>query len=217
MAYLAEWLPKSLKSLAVRFDRSPISTVEALSEFNRTRAAYIAQTSMFGYLKTRMGTQFPTFFADEVFSRSIRAASAKLFVSCLGDVTTFAAGLCADGAGPEQTRALAEHCFARGFALTLADLDDEFVPTNAEAEFATRAAHTDWHHAARSFNAFAGSEQDIVRFAPVVDAFKALDGEIVSNSIRFRWRDVREQLRRRINADGICADWRDLTAAAAGQ
>ncbi|HUV33036.1 MAG TPA: hypothetical protein VMW31_05645 [Devosiaceae bacterium] len=214
MPKLVELLPKLLKSLTIRFDRSPISTVESLSEFNRTRAAYIAQTSMFGYLKTRMGTSFTKFFEDEVFSRAIRAASAKLFVSCLGDVTTFAAGLCSDGAAPDETRALAEHCFARGFALTLVDLEAEFVPADAEAEFAARAALTDWHHAAQSFNAFAGSERDIVRFAPVVDEFKALDREIVSNSIRFRWRDVREQLRRRIDAQGICADWRQRSGTA---
>ena len=42
----------------------------------------------------------------------------------------------------------------------------------------------------------------------IADELKEQDGEIVTNSIRFRWRDVREQLRKRIDRDAICAEWR---------
>ena len=53
----------------IRFDKSPIQTVEALTDFVETRAAYVAQTSLYGYLKTRMGTRYPHMFRDEVFFR----------------------------------------------------------------------------------------------------------------------------------------------------
>ena len=61
--------------------------------------------------------------------------------------------------------------------------------------------------------AFAGSIDDLIRNAPVVDEFKALDAPIVRNSIRFRWRDVREELRRRLDAAAVAADWRRGSAA----
>lgn len=213
MADLASLLPRPLRALAIRFDKSPIATVEALVEFDRTRASYVAQTTLFGYLKTRMGTQFASYFQDDEFSRSIRAASAKLYVSCLGDLTVFAVGLCAPAMEAERAATLAERCFAEGFRRTLTDLDPEYVPEDAVAAFAARAALTAWDEAANGINAFSGSEADIVRFAPVVDEFKELDREIVSNSIRFRWRDVREQLRKRIDAPAIATDWKNHPGA----
>ena len=213
---LQKWLPKPLKALAIRFERHPIDSVEILTEFSRTRASYVAQTSLYGYLKTRMGTRFPEFFEDETFSASIRIASANLFVSCLGDLTVFAVAV----AGAEQrlepleAAALAQHSFAHGLERALADLDPSEVPADALSAFIIRSEETLWANAAQGAAAFAGSQEDIIRFAPVVDTFKTLDREIVSNSIRFRWRDVREQLVKRIAADAICEDWRRLSAGA---
>jgi hypothetical protein len=80
-------------------------------------------------------------------------------------------------------------------------------PADALTDFVARSAATHWASSVEGVAAFAGSENDIIRFAPVVDEFKALDREIVSNSIRFRWRDIREQLRKRIDAEGVCDDW----------
>ena len=40
------------QAIKVRLDRGPIGTLERLVEFNRMRAAYVAQTSLYGYLKT---------------------------------------------------------------------------------------------------------------------------------------------------------------------
>jgi hypothetical protein len=45
----------------------------------------------------------------------------------------------------------------------------------------------------------------LLRYAPIVDEFKELDREIVRNSIRFRWRDVRAQLRRRLRPEAFNA------------
>ena len=88
-------MPKPLKALAVRFDNSPIIEVEQLSDFLQTRSAYVAQTSLYGYLKTRMGTSFRQYFEDDAFSQSIRIAAIKVYESCLADLTIFAVGLIA--------------------------------------------------------------------------------------------------------------------------
>jgi hypothetical protein len=208
-------LPKPLKSLAIRFDRSPIKSVESLAEFSRTRSSYVAQTSLYGYLKARMGTRFPSFFEDEVFSVSIRESAAQLFVSCLGDMTIYAIAIAAKGDRLDDNDAtdLAQHCFKIGLERTLADLDTDLVPSDAVMVFQTRARQTEWAPSANGRHAFAGSERDLVLFAPVVDEFKKLDKEIVSNSIRFRWRDVREQLRRRIDEEHVCGDWQRLATS----
>ena len=66
-----------------------------------------------------------------------------------------------------------------------------------------------WPNAAIGEAAFDGSVKDLIRFAPVVDEFKALDEEIVTNSIRFRWLDVKQQLKKRLNAAGVASDWHE--------
>ncbi|MEM7778451.1 MAG: hypothetical protein AAF732_22965 [Pseudomonadota bacterium] len=204
-------LPKPLRALAVRFDNSPIAAIEPLADFLQTRSAYVAQTSLYGYLKTRMGTSFRQYFEDDVFSRSIRIAAIKVFLSCLADLTIFAVGLVvADeetSIGPEEAAELACSCFDRAMRRTLDDTDYEHVPKDAVEDFRLRAARTDWYLAAEGENAFAGSARDLVMFAPVIDEFKERDGSIVANSIRFRWQDVRRQLRKRLDAKGVAVAW----------
>jgi hypothetical protein len=209
-------LPKSLRGLAIRFDRSPIDTVEVLTEFVRTRASYVAQTSLYGYLKTRMGTRFPEYFEDDVYSSSIRFAAVNLFVSCLGDLAVYAVAVASrdQRLDAREAAALARHCFEHGMDRTLADLAPELVPADAVSAFGSRSAATNWANAAHGMAAFRGSEGDIIRFAPVIDEFKALDREIVSNSIRFRWLDIREQLRKRIDTERVCGEWLSRSADA---
>lgn len=197
-------------SLEDRFFPRPIGSVDALERFVGTRAAYVAQTSLYGYLKTRMGTRYPEHFNDPVFALSIRAAAVRLFASCAADLTVYAVAVTgAEGRLDAAASAgLAQHCFGGALAAGLGASAGEELPADAPARFAGRAQRTLWAGAARGLDAFAGSADDLIRFAPVTDAFKALDRDIVRNSIRFRWLDVRGQVNRRVDGAAVCADWR---------
>ena len=199
-----------------RFECHRLDTPELLAGFLHTRSSYVAQTSLYGYLKARMGTSYRIYFEDDAFSASIRMAAAKLFLSCLADLTVFAVALAErDGAlPPGGAAALAARCFRQAADQGLADSGTDTVPAEALARLDLRLQTTDWSAAAEGRHAFAGSEADLVRFAPVIDEYKALDREIVMNSIRFRWRDVRDQLRRRLDAPALGAALRRDAAAA---
>ena len=196
-----------------RMRRSGIADVDALSAFLRTRSAYIAQTALYGYLKTRMGTSFRRHFEDEGFADVIHGSTVKLYASCLSDLTVFAAATAARDAAlaDEELAALARHCFREAFHAGLAEVAARHLPEGAADRFDARLRLTDWAEAAVRENAFRGSVGDLLRYAPVVDEFKHADEEIVRNSIRFRWRDVREQLRRRLDAAALADDWRRIT------
>lgn len=196
--------------LRERFDVSPLDSVDALGAFVRTRASYVAQTALYGYLKTRMGTKFRILFEDPVFSRSIRISAGKVFASCLGDLTIFAVAnvVRSTDLAPEKAVGLARHLFRSGLAEGLAALAPDERPDGPEAAFDDRLEGVSWPGLADGRAAFGGSEGDLIRFAPVSDEFKALDDQIVSNSIRFRWTDVREQLQKRLDAAAVAADWR---------
>lgn len=68
------FLPEFLARLTVRRDSGPIDTVESLCRFVSTRAAFVAQKTLYGYLKTRMGTRYPRMFEDDVLIASIDVA-----------------------------------------------------------------------------------------------------------------------------------------------
>lgn len=207
---LIELIQGAVRALRERYDRSPIDSVEALVKFVHTRSAFISQTTLHGYLKARMGTQFQRFFEDETFARSIRIGAIKLFVSSAGDLAVFsAAKVAADRAlAPAEAEGLARHCFREALCRCLDADDMEHVPEGALDAFDARVAATIWANAALGEAAFEGSARDLLRYAPVVDEFKARDSEIVRNSIRFRWRDVREQLQTRLVAAEVRADLR---------
>ena len=186
-----------------------VASFEELAEFAATRSAYIAQTSLYGYLKTRMGTQFRVYFEDELFSREIHAAALKLYVSCLSDLTVHSVGLLYERASLTEERAseLAEELYATALPLGVQDRDLVLLSSDAHALFRARIGKLRWEDEAVGLAIFAGSARDLVRFAPVVDEFKELDSEIVMNSIRFRWRNVREQLRGRLRAEEVLASF----------
>ena len=211
-------LNKIVQLVTVRIDRSPIADVEALETCVRTRSAYIAQTSLYGYMKTRMGTRYREYFEDDTFSRSLRIAAVKVAVACLDDLTVFAVGeTCrAGGLGRDEAQALAQHCFEQGCADMLEGDDRHHVPDDALASFRLRIDAVDWETVAEGETAFVRSPRALVRFAPVVDEFMEADRGIVTNSIRFHWLHIRDQLRKRLDADAVCVDWRSRAPGPGG-
>ncbi|MDH3335917.1 MAG: hypothetical protein OEL50_04660, partial [Rhodospirillaceae bacterium] len=58
-------------------------------------------------------------------------------------------------------------------------------------------------------SAFYPSLAALVEWAPIADELKALDEEIVRNSMRFKWKKVRDDLDQLLDADAVMADWRN--------
>jgi len=197
---------------AIRFDRSDIQTVDSLVEFVQTRAAYVAQTSLYGYLKTRMGTRFRQIFEDDAFLPSINHAKWRTYAACLSDLAVFAAATTGieNGLGDREITNLARYCFATAVRQTFDDAEAGKLREEIDARFDKRIRSVVWQDAAAGEKAFTVSPIELIDSAPIAEEFKRLDKEIVTNSIRFRWRDVREQLRKKIDREAICADWRSI-------
>ncbi len=210
LSKLKEIVPlKIWDSLTIRFRQGPITTVPELAEFVQTRAAYVAQTSLYGYLKNRMGIKYPEMFADETMAASIDLAKWRTYGSCLADLAIFAAASTgAEGRlNAEDTAGLAARCFHTALDASFDEPEAKDMIEEIRALFEARAAETDWASAADGENAFAASPVDLVRHAPIADELKELDVDIVVNSTRFRWRDIRKQLRARIDPAAVAADW----------
>ena len=198
--------------IAAKRDRGPVASVEDLVAFLHTRASFVAQTSLYGYLKTRMGTKYVALFQDDVYVSAINTAKWPIYASCLADLTIFAVAVVAEEAGlsAAEAAALAEHCYTQAVHATFeAEVMDTVGKDRIEA-FAQRARLCDWRQASDGENAFGRSPDDLVVHAPVIEAFKDLDAEIVRNSMRFRWGGVRRECRRRLDATAVGAAWRTM-------
>ena len=185
-----------------------------LVEFTHTRSAYIAQTALYGYLKTRMGTRYREIFADPEFQPSLNKAKWETFAACLSDLSVFVAATVYHHA--ELTRdeavALSRYCLEESLSTTFGECDLDGLADQTLARFNERLAWVNFEIVWDGEKAFTASPDQLLASAPVIDEFKEYDGEIVRNSIRFKWRDIRERFRKRVDAQALAVAWRGIAA-----
>ena len=206
---IAAFASSLVRALRIRFDRSPIADLDSLERFLCSRAAYVAQTSLYGYLKARMGRDYVSIFKDEAFAPSLNQAKWSVYAACLSDLVIHAcARVAAQGKLPENAAsALALHCFDRCVATSFEGTTARAIAPDERVQFARRIERVHWPGIAIGSAAFSSSPARLANASPVSERFRDLDREIVENSVRFRWNDVRQQIARRLDAPGICRDW----------
>jgi len=182
----------------------PIRDADALRAFLQTRASFVAQMTLYGYLRTRSGVRFPELFNNDQFVASINIAKWHVWLACLADLAAYAGGMLRrSGASQAAVREVMQRLVDEILAETgrPPDAGPEF-PAHAQRVRA-RVALCDWAAQADGDGPFVESPGALVYWAPIVEELKVLDEEIVRNSVRFRWNEIREQLRRALDAQAI--------------
>jgi len=204
----AGWFVDVASRFSTRRDTAPIATVERLFEFARTRASLIAQKKLYGYLKERMGISYPKMFEDEVFAKAIHIATMHIFAASLSDLTVHVVATAAAGSPlpAEERRRMAVECFKAGVEANAEMVTEPEAPDRWLADFEARIDETLWDNVAAGGNAFTESPKALIRWAPISDEYKKYDREIVENSIRYAWNEIREDFRKRLDAPAVVAD-----------
>lgn len=190
-----------------RAARATIATTAALSDFIDSRASHVAQTALYGYLKTRAGSRFPELFESDAFVESINHAKWQVWTAALADLAVFTGGLIARRAEAEcdigtlMTRMVDRILEHTG---TPSDSGPHFA--EAVASLRARIATCDWNALADDDGAFSQSPDALVRWAPIIEELKNLDADIVRNSVRFRWIEVRRELRATLDVGALLDD-----------
>ena len=195
------------KSFLVWRTPSPLTDADALAVFCLQRASYVAQTALYGYLRTRAGLQHFNLFTNKKFTAVLKPARTRLVLVCLDDLVVYAAAILPE-LSAQRRAALATRLFANGIAA----LQDEALLQeelrSAQADFERRSHLIDWAARAapdKGIAAFRKSAEALIELAPIVDALKKYDDEIVTNSMHFKWHGVRTQLRERLDAHALLA------------
>ena len=203
------WFRDLAQRFSLRRDMAPIATVARVEEFAATRSALITQKKLYGYLKERMGVNYPKVFTDEVFTQSIDLAKLEIYAASLADLTCFCvANAMTDPLVQNQDRdAVARACYRHGLAFNADEASDEQRARWTDA-FDMRLGKTVWSLRGEGGQHFIESPGALVRWAPIAEELKRLDREIVENSIRYAWIEVRTDYMARIRPDAVAADWR---------
>ena len=145
---------------------------------------FVAQISLYGYLRTRAGMRYPELFANDEFVKAIDAAKWQLWLACLSDLSVYAGGLLARRTGGDM--AWIYRLMGETLEAVLAASGTVHEPARVERARA-RLAHCDWAVVPDDATPFSESPRTLVECAPIIDELKQLDDPIVRNSVRFRW------------------------------
>ena len=211
---LTELLNLAKHVIRLRFDNSRIVSVENLVNFIHTRAAYVAQTALYGYLKTRMGRQYVEIFRDDKFAPSLNMAKWEVYAACISDLSIFAIATIARETNltAQQAIELATYCQRQCIGQTFKEDYARKIHDITLKNCIERNQRTIWPNASIGDSAFTRSPDALASSSPVTDEYRELDREIVKNSIRFRWSNIREEFLRRIDYMQVIENWKQHPA-----
>jgi len=176
--------------------KGKISNLDELETFIQTKSAWVSQVTLYGYLKTRMGTRYVLHFENDTFMESVNLAKWNIYAVALQDLTFFTFSYLKANMNYHDVKKAKE--------IFLKILDDEIsnkmpnnVMENAKKNFEERLQVIDWssHHNGLPFNPSALS---LYKWAPIADDLKTLDRKIVLNSVILKWDVVKKEFKERI-------------------
>ena len=176
--------------------KKKISNVDELEEFIQTKSAWVTQVTLYGYLKTRMGTRYVLHFENDKFMESVNLAKWNMYAVALQDLTFFTFSNL-KATFNYQGMKNAEEIFFK-------ILDDEIsnkmpmdVIEEAKRSFNERLESINWdtYHNDLPFNPSALS---LFKWAPIADELKKLDRKIVLNSVILKWDVVKKEFKERV-------------------
>ena len=182
-----------------------ITDQASLATFLTTRASHVAQTSLYGYLRTRAGTRFPELFENPDILKSINIAKWHIWLACVSDIGVYA-GQCLHQSGKIEEPVIRE---LMPLAINQV-LDDIGVPAEAGEDFVAakekiiqRIAVYEWHIERDDDSVFSQSPEALYYWAPIADELKTRDETIVKNSVRYRWIEIRRSLRNLLDCNAL--------------
>ncbi len=155
-----------------------------LQKFIQQRSAHVTQTTLYGYLKTRIGVKYTAMVEDEVFSKSINIAKWNIYMVAIADCTfyTFSYLISEKNLKENDCKDIYLNIIEKERANGLS----EEIYLKARIEFLTRYEKIDFNKYYLD-NPFKESCMALFNWAPIADELKNLDKEIVLNSMKLKW------------------------------
>ena len=176
--------------------KKKINNLDELENFIQTKSAWVTQVTLYGYLKTRMGTRYVLHFENDEFMGSVNLAKWNIYSVALQDLTFFTfSKLKADFNYQEMKNA--EEIFFKILDDETSNKMPQDIIEEAKKNFVERMKGINWvtYHNDLPFNPSALS---LYKWAPIAEELKNLDRKIVLNSVILKWNVVKKEFDERI-------------------
>ncbi len=169
-----------------------INSKKDLQIFVQERSAHVTQTTLYGYLKTRIGTRYVAMLEDEKFNESINIAKWNIYVAAIADLTFYVFSALISQKNLKQNDA--EEIFFNIINEEKKNGLEEEISIRAKENFKKRLQNINWDQHFRQ-NPFKESGLALYEWSPIADDLKILDKEIVLNSIKLKWNLVENEFK----------------------
>ena len=169
-----------------------ISSEEDLKDFIQERSAHVTQTTLYGYVKTRIGSRYGIMFEDEKFVESINIAKWNIYMSALSDCTLYTYSYLIDKKNFKENNAeilfnsIIENEKNNG-------LNNELYE-QTKIKFKQRLNSIDWKQYYKN-QPFSQSSDALYKWSPIADELKLLDKQIVLNSMLLKWNLIKNEFK----------------------
>jgi len=177
--------------------RKKIRDLTDLENFIQKKSAWVSQVTLYGYLKTRMGTKYVLHFDDEKFLGSINTAKWNIYSIALQDLTFYTLSylkVIKNYQNTEKSKIIYNSILEKEKNNGM----PEDIINSAKIIFQERYDNINWE---KYFNnlPFNKSALALYDWAPIAEELKTLDRKIVLNSMILKWDNIKEEFEKLIN------------------
>ena len=194
LEYLKEYVAPIFNFLK---PKKKITNISELKFFIQRKSAWVAQETLYGYLKTRMGAKYILMFEDKIFLGSINKAKWNIFAVALQDLTFYCLSYLKNNSNIDYT------LNANDIYIDILNKEkNNQMPTDLTEssikKFNERLEKIDWqkYYLDLPFNE---SALALYEWSPIADELKTLDKKIVLNSMILKWDNVKKEFPTLIN------------------
>ena len=171
-----------IKKIKSKFQK--LDSLNQIEVFIQERSAHVTQTTLYGYIKTRIGSKYAIMFEDKKFLDSINIAKWNIYMSALTDCTFYVFSYLIDKKNIKQNNA--EKIFLSILKKEKENGLEEKLYEKTKNEFNKKMININWNSYHQD-QPFQDSGKALYEWSPIADELKILDKEIVLNSIKLKW------------------------------
>ena len=170
-----------------------IKSKEDLENFIQERSAHVTQTTLYGYLKTRIGVKYIAMMEDERFLESVNIAKWNIYTVALADCTFYVFSYLITEKNLKENN-------SKEIFLKILDnekkngLSDEIFE-KAKKNFLKRLEIINFNNYHLD-DPFKESGEALYYWSPIADELKTLDKKIVLNSISLKWGLMKDEFKK---------------------
>ena len=176
--------------------KKKLKNLDDLEEFIQTKSAWVAQVTLYSYLKTRMGTRYVLHFENDEFMKSVNFAKWNIYAVSLQDLTFYVFSYLKINF-QFQDLEKAKEIFNNILDDEILNKMPQDIIEEAKKTFEERLNKMNWDNQINDYP-FNQSALSLFKWAPIAEELKNLDRKIVLNSMILKWDIIKKEFSERI-------------------